>query len=174
MCRINEPPEWDLWTTSKNPAIFRCNTANSSKNRDFSMLQDFSLQQNLYQIFFKENVRYPVWTCRDAISLILGTRFSLILGTRWYFSLILGTQFSILGSRMGPLKYLKKPAYWVPSTNVLTSWSHGWDAICSNLILKKRSSSYLLRKSLLVAILHRRCLGTCETQTYLLTYGLWV
>ena len=35
------------------------------------------------------------------------------------------------------------------------------------LNLKKRSSSYLLRKSLLVAILHRRCLGTCETQTYL-------
>ena len=32
--------------------------------------------------FFKENVRYPVWACRDPISLILGTRFSLILGTR--------------------------------------------------------------------------------------------
>jgi len=24
--------------------------------------------------FFKENVRYPVWVCRDPISLILGTR----------------------------------------------------------------------------------------------------
>jgi len=24
--------------------------------------------------FLKENVRYPVWTCRDPISLILGTR----------------------------------------------------------------------------------------------------
>jgi len=35
--------------------------------------------------FFKENVRYPVWTCRDPISLILGTR--------WWFSLILGTRF---------------------------------------------------------------------------------
>jgi len=33
-------------------------------------------------IFFKENVRNPVWICRDSISLILGTRFSLILGTR--------------------------------------------------------------------------------------------
>jgi len=33
------------------------------------------------QGFFKENVRHPVWTCRDPISLILGTRFS-ILGTR--------------------------------------------------------------------------------------------
>jgi len=28
------------------------------------------------QVFFKENVRYPVWTCRDPISLILGTQFS--------------------------------------------------------------------------------------------------
>jgi len=33
-------------------------------------------------VLFKENVRYPVWICRDPISLILGTRFSLILGTR--------------------------------------------------------------------------------------------
>ena len=33
------------------------------------------------QGFFKENVRYLVWTFRDPISLILGTRFSLILGT---------------------------------------------------------------------------------------------
>jgi len=48
--------------------------------------------------FFKENVRYPVWTCRDPISLFLGTRFSLILGTR----------FSILGTRIGSLKHLKK------------------------------------------------------------------
>ena len=39
------------------------------------------LEHNLNQGFFKENVRYPVWTCRDPISLILGTRFSLILGT---------------------------------------------------------------------------------------------
>jgi len=34
-------------------------------------------------VFFKENVAYPVWTCRDPISLILGIRFSLIIGTRW-------------------------------------------------------------------------------------------
>jgi len=26
----------------------------------------------------KENVRYPVWTCRDPIPLILGTRFSIL------------------------------------------------------------------------------------------------
>jgi len=32
--------------------------------------------------FCKENVRYPVWTCRGPTFLILGTRFSLILGTR--------------------------------------------------------------------------------------------
>jgi len=32
MSGINEPPVWDLWTTFENPAIFRCNTANSSKN----------------------------------------------------------------------------------------------------------------------------------------------
>ena len=36
---------------------------------------------NLYQGFFKENVRYLVWTSSDRIILILGTRFSLILGT---------------------------------------------------------------------------------------------
>jgi len=33
MCGINEPPVGGLWTTSKDPVIFRCNTANSSKNR---------------------------------------------------------------------------------------------------------------------------------------------
>jgi len=32
----------------------------------------------LDQVFFKENVRSPVWICRDPISLILGTRSSLI------------------------------------------------------------------------------------------------
>jgi len=32
--------------------------------------------------FLKENVRNPVWICEDPISLILGTQFSLILGTR--------------------------------------------------------------------------------------------
>ena len=31
---------------------------------------------------FKENVGYPILTCRDPIHLILGTRFSLIVGTR--------------------------------------------------------------------------------------------
>jgi len=35
----------------------------------------------LYFSFFKENVRHPVWICRNPISLITGTRFSLILGT---------------------------------------------------------------------------------------------
>jgi len=32
--------------------------------------------------FFKENVRYPVWTYKDPISLILGIRFSMFLETR--------------------------------------------------------------------------------------------
>jgi len=41
-------------------------------------------------VFVEENVRYPVWTCRDPISLILGTRFS------------------ILGTGIGSLKHLKK------------------------------------------------------------------
>ena len=45
------------------------------------------------RVLFKENVRYPVWTFRDPIFLILGTRFSLILRTRWSFSLILGPDF---------------------------------------------------------------------------------
>jgi len=48
--------------------------------------------------FFKENIKYPVWTCRDPISLILGTRLSMILGT-W---------FSILGTRIGSLKHPTK------------------------------------------------------------------
>ena len=43
------------------------------------------------QGFFKENIRHPVWTCGDPISLILGTRFS------------------ILGTWIGFLKHLKKP-----------------------------------------------------------------
>ena len=45
-----DPGDWKGWTTSKNPAIFRCNTANSSKNKDFRILQDFSLQHNLYSV----------------------------------------------------------------------------------------------------------------------------
>jgi len=32
------------------------------------------LSRHLIQGFFKENVRYPVWTRKDPISLILGTR----------------------------------------------------------------------------------------------------
>jgi len=45
------------------------------------------------RVFLEETVRYPIWTCSDPISLILWTRFSLILGTR----------FSILGTRIGSL-----------------------------------------------------------------------
>jgi len=42
----------------------------------------YPTSNTLMQFLFKENVRYPVWTCRDPISLILGSQFSLILGTR--------------------------------------------------------------------------------------------
>jgi len=44
------------------------------------------------QIFLKENLRYLVLTCMDLISLILGTWFSLMLGTQ-----------------IRSLKHLKKP-----------------------------------------------------------------
>jgi len=39
------------------------------------------IKHKLLQVFFQENVGNPVWVCRDPISLILGTRFSLILGS---------------------------------------------------------------------------------------------
>jgi len=41
---------------------------------DFEQDKFFTVRVNVYQGFFKENVRYPAWTCRDPISLILGTR----------------------------------------------------------------------------------------------------
>ena len=52
----------------------------------------------LSRVFAKGNVRYPVWTCTVPISLILRTRFSMILGTR----------FSILGAQIGSRKCLNK------------------------------------------------------------------
>ena len=55
------------WLSEQHQAIY------------YSVLSSSSL---VYAGFFKENVRYPVWICRVPISLILGTRFSLILGTR--------------------------------------------------------------------------------------------
>jgi len=51
------------------------------------------------KFFFTEMVRCPVLTCRDSISLILGTRFE------------------ILGTRIGSLKHLKKPLALVSMTN---------------------------------------------------------
>jgi len=51
---------------------------------------------HLWQLFLKENVRNPAWICKDPISLIPGTRFSLILGTR-----------------IGSLKRLKKTVFGV-------------------------------------------------------------
>jgi len=70
----------------------------------------YKKRMHINRFFFKENVRYPMWSCREPISLIIGTRFSLILGTRWWFSLIVGTRFSILGTRIRSLKRLKKPS----------------------------------------------------------------
>jgi len=59
----NEPPVWDLWTTSKNTAMFRCNTANSSKNRNFSILQNFSLQHNLCNVAIcNERMQVTKWS----------------------------------------------------------------------------------------------------------------
>ena len=57
--------------------VIRCN---------FKRFNNFLNGENLLNLipgfFFKENVRYPVCTCRDPIYLILGARFSLTLGTR--------------------------------------------------------------------------------------------
>jgi len=39
-----------------------------------SLLDSVEKNRRSSAVFFKENVRYPVWTCRDPISLILGTR----------------------------------------------------------------------------------------------------
>jgi len=36
----------------------------------------------IYLQFFKENIRYPVWTCRDAISLIQRTWWQFFLISR--------------------------------------------------------------------------------------------
>jgi len=83
-----------LWlVTTQTPQInadslysilyYTCNSFTSlsdcSRLRQNSLLQ----KEHLYPGFFKENVGYPVRTCRDPISLFLGTRFSVILGTRW-------------------------------------------------------------------------------------------
>ena len=57
---------------------------------------DTSGKIHFSQFFFKENIRYPVWICKDPIFLILGTRFS------------------ILGTRIRSRKDLKKPWYWSP------------------------------------------------------------
>jgi len=71
-----------------------------SKNLERPWAPGYSYGRAVYttQVFFKENVRNPVWICADPISLILGTRFSLISETR----------FEILGTRIGSLRRLKK------------------------------------------------------------------
>ena len=81
----------------------------------------------MVQGFFKENVRYPAWTCRDPISLILGTPFYLNLGPR----------FSILGTRIGSLKHLKKVAIVtpvVPKFFYMAAQSQGWKHFAAPLL----------------------------------------
>ena len=63
--------------TQHTPAEHRGQTADK-----ISVIKQLAYKNKAFISFFKENVRYPVWTCRDPISLNLGTRFSLILGTR--------------------------------------------------------------------------------------------
>ena len=53
-----------------------CLFTQTAENSDFFQK---SSKAPTIPVFFKENVRYPVWTCRDPISLILETRFSMIL-----------------------------------------------------------------------------------------------
>ena len=62
---------------------------------------------------------------RDPISLILGTRFSLILGTRWWIYLLLGTRFEIIGTRIGYLKRLKKSWSYIVSFTLKAASSLG-------------------------------------------------
>jgi len=57
------------------------------------------VSQHLYQGFFKENVRYPVWICRDPICLILGIRFEM------------------LGTQIGSLKRFKKTRLYASTTS---------------------------------------------------------
>jgi len=84
--------------------------ATRNRSRGFAIRK----HELLYQEFFKENVRYPVWPSRDPISLILWTRFS------------------VLGTRIGSLKHLKKPGYLlrvptqsrVPRSNTSTITVH--------------------------------------------------
>ena len=83
-----------------NENLERCCIESSSDNfcRYLSMIYAFMLY--FQQFFFKENIRYREWTCRDLISLILET----------WLSQNVRTWFSILGTQMGSLKHLKNQA----------------------------------------------------------------
>jgi len=48
----------------------------------FTAMFAFNMVYTNVVFFFKKNGRYSIWTCRDPISLIMGTRFSPNLGTR--------------------------------------------------------------------------------------------
>jgi len=49
MCGINEPLVWGLWNTSRNPVIFRCNVANSSKRQRFQPRARFPVATQFLQ-----------------------------------------------------------------------------------------------------------------------------
>jgi len=88
------------------------------------------------QVFFKENIMYVVWTFRDPISLILETRFSLILGTWWWF--LSDYREQILNSR-DPNRVPKTPKKtWYLSC---TYPQHGKD---ERVITRKRNWYWLL------------------------------
>jgi len=85
------------------------------------------------RVFFNENVRNPVWICRDPISPILGTRFSWFQGPDFsdfrdpIFSDIRDPiiifydsrdRFEILGTRIGSLKHLKKTCWTTSLPNL--------------------------------------------------------
>jgi len=57
-------------------------------------------------VFFKENMRYPVWTCSDPISVSKDPIFSASRDTMMIFS-DSRDRFSILGTRIGLIKHLK-------------------------------------------------------------------
>jgi len=72
-----------IFSDSRDPMIIFYDSRDPIFNsRDSNRLPKTLKKTVCTVVFFKESVRYPVWICRDPIYLILGTRFSQILGTR--------------------------------------------------------------------------------------------
>jgi len=90
LARPSHPGHSTILMRSESPSgmCARLHTVAASNNRDHAPQSlcyclFASPIYRCYQFFFKENVRSPVWICMDFISLILGTRVFMILGTRW-------------------------------------------------------------------------------------------